>query len=161
MFDVLLKKNYVISLIFTTLCILFIINGSNFIDGFNGLLAIHSVIIISILAIINFSLGLLDLLIICYLSLTILIVYLFFNFPNARIFFGNSGSYIVGFIISYLILKTSEHTQYHKVYPFLFSILLYYLFFEVFFSFFRKLVFEKKILYTQTKNICICYYIIN
>jgi len=144
LFDVLLKKNYIISLIFTTLCILFIINGSNFIDGFNGLLAIHSIIIISVLAIINFSFGSIDLLIICYLSLTILIIYLFFNFPNATIFLGNSGSYIVGFIISFLILKTSEYTEYHKVYPFFFSILLYYLFFEVFFSFFRKIVFEKK-----------------
>ena len=35
----------IFSLIFISLCFLFIINGSNLIDGFNGLLGIHSLII--------------------------------------------------------------------------------------------------------------------
>ena len=35
----------IFSLIFICLCFLFIINGSNLIDGFNGLLGIHSLII--------------------------------------------------------------------------------------------------------------------
>jgi len=143
-FDRLIRENYVFSIFFTTICILFIMNGCNFIDGFNGLLTIHSIIITLALAIINFYFANIDLLIICYLFLIFLIIYLFFNFPNAQIFLGNSGSYMIGFILSFLVLKTSEHTQYHKVYPFFYSILLFYIFFEVFFSFFRKLFYEKK-----------------
>ncbi len=38
---------------FVALCFLFIINGSNLIDGFNGLLSIHTVIILIILLVIN------------------------------------------------------------------------------------------------------------
>ena len=38
-------KNDIFSIIFVLLCFLFIVNGSNLIDGFNGLLAIHILII--------------------------------------------------------------------------------------------------------------------
>ena len=38
---------------FICLCFLFIINGSNLIDGFNGLLGIHALIIFIVLFVIN------------------------------------------------------------------------------------------------------------
>ena len=44
----------IFALMFICLCFLFIINGSNLIDGFNGLLSIHSLIIFIILFFINF-----------------------------------------------------------------------------------------------------------
>ena len=43
----------IFSTLFILICFLFIINGSNLIDGFNGLLAIHLIIINSILLFIN------------------------------------------------------------------------------------------------------------
>jgi len=43
----------IFSLMFICLCFLFIINGSNLIDGFNGLLGIHSLIIFIVLFVIN------------------------------------------------------------------------------------------------------------
>ena len=43
----------VFSTLFILICFLFIINGANLIDGFNGLLAIHLIIINSILLFIN------------------------------------------------------------------------------------------------------------
>ena len=42
------------SLIFICLCFLFIINGANLIDGYNGLLGIHSLIILTNLFLINY-----------------------------------------------------------------------------------------------------------
>jgi UDP-N-acetylmuramyl pentapeptide phosphotransferase/UDP-N-acetylglucosamine-1-phosphate transferase len=48
------KKYYYLELIFITLCFVFIINGSNFIDGFNGLLTLHALIILFILNFINY-----------------------------------------------------------------------------------------------------------
>jgi len=143
-FDYFLNNNQIFSLIFTTLCIVFVINGSNFIDGFNGLLGIHSSIIIFILSIINFYFDNFELLFICILFLTNLIIFLIFNFPNSKIFLGNSGSYLLGLIIAILVILTSQKTQYHKVYPFFFACLLNYIFFETFFSFFRKIIYEKK-----------------
>ena len=52
--DYLLKID-IFALFFICLCFLFIINGSNLIDGFNGLLGIHSLIIFIILFIINLN----------------------------------------------------------------------------------------------------------
>ena len=46
-------QNEFFSIFFITLCILFIINGSNLIDGFNGLLAINLIFINTILLFIN------------------------------------------------------------------------------------------------------------
>jgi len=142
--DNFLKNSHIFSLIFSTICIVLIIIGSNFIDGFNGLLGIHSSIIIFILSIINFYFGNFDLFFLSILFLICLISFLIFNFPKAKIFLGNSGAYLIGFILAVLVILTSQKTQYHKVYPFFFACLLNYIFFEVFFSFCRKIFYEKK-----------------
>jgi len=142
--DKFLNSSQVISFLFATLCIVFLINGSNFIDGFNGLLGIHSLIIIFVLSIINYNYGNFDLFFLCNLFLICLIIFLIFNFPNSRIFLGNSGSYLIGLVLAILVILTSQKTQYHKVYPFFFACLLNFIFFETFFSFFRKIFYEKK-----------------
>lgn len=79
---------------FVCLCLVFISNGCNFIDGFNGLLLIHIIIILSVLYFINYNNNNNDLLkyLITFLIL-ILISLLFYNFPKAKIFLGDSGAY--------------------------------------------------------------------
>jgi len=143
-FDKILNNSQVLAYLFSSFCILFIINGSNFIDGFNGLLGIHSSIIILILAFINYYYGNFELLFISILFLICFIMFLFLNFPNPKIFLGNSGAYLIGLVLAILVILTSQKTQYHKVYPFFFACLLNYIFFETFFSFFRKTFYEKK-----------------
>tara|TARA_B100001559_G_C16067213_1_gene424120 strand:- start:42 stop:491 length:450 start_codon:yes stop_codon:yes gene_type:complete len=68
-------------------------------------------------------------------------MFLIFNFPKAKIFLGDSGSYFLGCFVAISTIKTSIANP--EISPFYFCILLFYLFFEVFFSFFRKLVIEK------------------
>ena len=46
-------QNKVFSIFFVILCFLFIVNGANLIDGFNGLLTINLIIINSVLLFIN------------------------------------------------------------------------------------------------------------
>ena len=75
------------SVLFTLLCFLFIINGANLIDGFNGLLAINLIIINSFLLYINLKNNNLEFSIFLISQLTILICFLMFNFPRAKIFF--------------------------------------------------------------------------
>ena len=48
-------NNHIFSSIFVLLCFLFVINGANLIDGFNGLLTINLIIINIILAYININ----------------------------------------------------------------------------------------------------------
>ena len=127
----------IFSLMFICLCFLFIINGSNLIDGFNGLLGIHSLIIFIVLFAINLINENNDLIfILFYVSLSILI-FLKFNFPKAQIFLGDSGAYLIGILIAISVIKTSNLNP--SISPFFYCILLFYLFFEVFLSFFRKL----------------------
>tara|TARA_Y100000590_G_scaffold156873_1_gene180338 strand:- start:1502 stop:2563 length:1062 start_codon:yes stop_codon:yes gene_type:complete len=132
----------IFALFFICLCFLFIINGSNLIDGFNGLLGIHSLIIFTVLFFINFVNGndSIAFLLFCLSFLTL--IFLKFNFPKAKMFFGDSGAYLVGTLIAISVIKTSILNP--TISPFFFCILLFYLFFEVFFSFFRKIFVARK-----------------
>lgn len=133
-----LNEHYFLKLLFVTLCFIFLINGSNFIDGFNGLLGIHAIILITILNFINYYFNNYELLLVGMIFFSSILSFLFFNFPNARIFLGDAGSYLIGTIIAYLAIETSNQTS--NINPFFFAAILFYLFFEVFFSFFRKIL---------------------
>jgi len=143
-----LLKIDIFALFFICLCFLFIINGSNLIDGFNGLLGIHTLIILFVLFFIAFKPSLYiisnnltvendNLLYILFFAIIIIFLFLIFNFPKAQMFLGDSGAYLVGAFISVSVIKTSILN--YPISPFFFCILLFYLFFEVFFSFFRKI----------------------
>ena len=116
-------------------------NGANLIDGYNGLLGIHSLIILSNLFVVNYFSGNIHLANFIFFQILILLIFLVFNFPKAKIFLGDSGSYFLGAFIAVSVVKTSIANP--TISPFYFCILLFYLFFEVFFSFFRKLIKEK------------------
>ena len=131
----------IFSSFFVLLCFLFIINGANLIDGFNGLLTINLIIINIVLLYINISSGNVEFSIFLIAQITILLCFLLFNFPNAKIFLGDSGSYLMGSLVALNTIITNNLNQNYS--SFFFCILLFYLFFEVFFSFIRK-VFQKK-----------------
>jgi UDP-N-acetylmuramyl pentapeptide phosphotransferase/UDP-N-acetylglucosamine-1-phosphate transferase len=136
-------SNKFLSIIFVCFCLLFITNGCNFIDGFNGLLILHTIIILVILYFINNHNNTnlyIQNVILFFISIFISI--LLFNFPKAKIFLGDSGAYIAGIIISITIVEISNLNQ--KITPFFFASLLFYIFFEVVFSFFRKIFVEKQ-----------------
>ena len=132
----------VFALIFISLCILFIINGSNLIDGFNGLLGLHSLIIFTILFLINLTNENNNLAYIQFYLILLTLIFLKFNFPKAQVFFGDSGAYLTGALIAVSVIKTSIFNP--SISPFFFCIILFYLFFEVFFSFFRKLFYVRQ-----------------
>ena len=129
----LLMKNQVFSSLFILICFLFIINGANLIDGFNGLLTIHLIIINFILLYINLNNENQDLTMIITAQIVVLITFLLFNFPKATIFMGDSGSYLFGSLAAFNVINTNNFNP--QISSFFFCILLFYLFFEVFFSF--------------------------
>ena len=133
--------NKIFATIFVLLCFLFIVNGANLIDGFNGLLAINSLIINSVLLYINIENNIFEFSLFITAQIIILLCFLLFNFPKAKIFLGDSGSYLFGSLIALNIIFTNNLDP--SISAFFFCILLFYLFFEVFFSFFRKLIQKK------------------
>lgn len=139
--DNLINSHKFIAILFVCLCLIFISNGCNFIDGFNGLLLIHIIIILSVLYFINYTNSNNDLLKnLISLLIFILISVLFYNFPKANIFLGDSGAYFLGIITSLIVIELSNLNE--TISPFFFACMLFYVFFEVFFSFFRKIFFN-------------------
>ena len=146
----------IIYLFFIILCFLFIINGSNLIDGFNGLLAFQLIIINSILLFINIENEDQTISILITAQIIILLVFLLFNFPSAKIFMGDGGAYLFGTFTALNVIETNNLNA--NISSFFFTILLFYLFFEVFFSFFRKLA-QKNHQLNQMASTYICYHI--
>ena len=136
-----LLENYIISIFFVLLCFLFIVNGANLIDGFNGLLAINLIIINATLLFINLQNEHLQFSFFLTGQIIMLISFLIFNFPKAKIFLGDSGAYLFGGLTALNVINTNNLNP--SLSSFFFCILLFYLFFEVFFSFFRK-IYQKK-----------------
>ena len=146
-----LMSNNMFSAIFVLLCFLFVINGANLIDGFNGLLTINLIIINIILAYININSQNLEFSILVISQIIVLLSFLLFNFPNAKIFLGDSGAYTLGALTGLNTIITNNLNP--KISSFFFCTLLFYLFFEVFFSFFRKLTQKKSPIYPDGEHL--------
>ena len=152
-----LMSSHTFSSIFVLLCFLFVINGANLIDGFNGLLTINLITINIVLAYINISSGYLEFSIFIISQIIILFSFLLFNFPRAKIFLGDSGAYTMGALVGLNAIITNNLNP--SISSFFFCTLLFYLFFEVFFSFSRKLLQKKSPIYPDDKHLhMLCFY---
>ena len=127
------------------ICFLFLLNGANLIDGFNGLLTFNLIIINFILTYLNIRYDNFEFSIILISQIIILLVFLLFNFPKAKIFLGDSGAYLFGALAAVNTVTTNNLIA--SISSLFFCSLLFYLFFEVFFSFFRKIYQRKSPLY--------------
>ena len=134
-------ENNIFQTCFVLLCYLFVVNVANLIDGFNGLLAIHFLIINSLFLLVNLANQNENISIILFAQIIIVFSFLLFNFPKAKIFLGDSGSYLLGSLIVLNAIKTYELNP--QISPFFFAGVLFYLFYEVFFSFIRKVTSKK------------------
>jgi len=137
--DILLENIY-FRYIFSAFCLLILINGSNFIDGLNGLLLGYFTLIISIIFYLNFHLYLTlekDLIILLILTLVYLLI---LNFNN-KLFMGDSGSYTLGLLSGYFLIKFYEFNQ--EISPYFILLLLWYPCFENLFSIIRKFTYNK------------------
>ncbi len=148
-------QNKIFQTFFILLCFLFIINGSNLIDGFNGLLVIHLLIINLVILSININ-GDKNFVFLIIGQIIILFLFLLFNFPKAKMFFGDSGSYLFGSLTVMNIIETNNKNP--EISSFFFCAILFYLFFEVFFSFFRKLLLKKSPLKPDDKHLHMLFY---
>ena len=134
-------ENKIFSTIFIIICFLFVINGANLIDGFNGLLTINLIFINCVLLTINLNNNHTEFSFFLTAQIIILTSFLLFNFPRAKIFLGDSGSYLFGSMVALNTIITNNLNS--NIPAFFFCILLFYIFYEVFFSFFRKILQKK------------------
>ena len=129
-------ENPFFSYIFVSFCILVLINGSNFVDGLNGLLIGYFLLIIFVLK----KIGLIDQLIQNINDINLLIYSLLFllllNYIN-KFFLGDSGSYMIGMSLSYILI-TIYNLNESQISPYFIILLLWYPCFENLFSIIRK-----------------------
>ena len=134
LFDVILN-NKIFSIFFSAFCLLIIINGSNFIDGLNGLLISLTIIILLVLN----KLNLVDNSVILNQSINliiyILLLLLLLNIFNV-LMLGDSGAYLLGFFMGFIII--SSHMKNPDISPYFFISLIWYPCFENLFSIIRK-----------------------
>ena len=142
-----LLMNKIINVLFTTFCILVVVNGTNFIDGLNGLVTGYYLIILTLL--LNYELNL-----VLYFQSNLLVnfvivlfVLLFVNFLN-KVFLGDGGSYLIGFLFSIYLIRV--HQENLNISPYFIILLLWYPCFENLFSIIRKKI--SKVLPTNPDN---------
>ena len=133
-FDDFLQHRFV-NYIFLLICILILINGTNFIDGLNTLVIGYflSVLIAVIFTNYNSDLEYPD------INLTIvlaILIPLFFLNLFGYLYLGDSGSYLLSFIVGYILIDFSNHSE--IISPYFIAVLLWYPAYENLFSIIRK-----------------------
>ena len=91
-----------ISLAFTVFAVAGISNAANIIDGFNGLSSGTMMICFSAIGIIAWQVGDIDLMHICLLLTIVTGGFFIINFPLGKIFLGDSGAYLLGFMLAWV-----------------------------------------------------------
>ena len=141
-FDIFLQ-NKIFSIFFTSICLLVLINGSNFIDGVNNLLSGYYLIVIILIIYIFIQKEIkIDFDYYYYLLISLSVFYIF-NMFN-KIYLGDSGSYLLSFFIGILLINLSNINGVN-ISPLFITLLLWYPAFENLFSIIRKLLQNRKI----------------
>ena len=128
-------ENNIFNVFFVSFCVLVLINGTNFIDGLNGLsLGYYFIVTIALLNNNFYYSNLLQGNELLYLS-CYLFIFLILNQSNL-FFIGDSGSYSLGLIFSFLLINV--YTVNSNISPFYIILLVWYPCFELLFSILRK-----------------------
>ena len=133
-------SNYYIGIFLTTFCLLVLINGSNFIDGLDGLNLgyFFLVILIIIFASNKFEIFVdSEQLQIIFLIISFLLILNLMNY----LYLGDSGSYLIGFIFGVLLIDLNNNNYF--ISPYFIALLLWYPAFENLFSIIRKRITKK------------------
>ncbi len=150
---------YFVGVIITMVAILGLINGTNMIDGFNGLSSGVSILIFATYFAVSYSVGDTQMMYITLICIAAILGFLFFNFPKGKIFLGDGGASSLGFllaVISIMLVKRHSDSSIPESYisPWFALVSLIYPVWEVIFSFTRRtLVHHLSPLYPDSKHV--------
>lgn len=128
-------SNY-FNFIFFTFALIVLMNGMNLIDGLNGLFGFTAIFQLMTLIILSFIVEDFEMVNIILICLIPLIIFMLFNFPFGKIFAGDLGAYLYGFIIG--ILTINFFGKHDYLFSWLAVLILFYPCFELLFSYIRK-----------------------
>lgn len=149
-FDYLLDYK-LISLVFTILCITFLTQAFNIIDGLNGLSLITAILCFACIAIISNENGDYEIQKNIIFLISVLLGVLIFNFPFGKIFLGDSGAYLIGLFLSVTTILSYNKLQ--NLSTFVVISILIYPVYELTRSIFRRIILRKKVFSPDTKHL--------
>jgi len=98
--DWLLANSLLFSFLLTMIAVGGVSHAVNIIDGFNGLMAGYAVLAFSAFAAVSWWLDDEFLFLVSMASAGAILGFLYFNFPKGRIFMGDGGAYLIGFMLA-------------------------------------------------------------
>lgn len=150
---------YWVSICFTLFVYILIINAYNLIDGVDGLAGSVALVISAVFSILFYFSGALSLATITVALIGALLAFLRFNFSaKKKIFMGDTGSMIVGFLLAFFTVsfigqaQTDTESAYYSASPALALALLFYPLLDTFRIFFIRVFILKKSPFEADKN---------
>lgn len=134
-FDWLLSHTW-FSVVFTGFAVGGVANALNIIDGMNGLASGNAIVALLGLTLINLVLGDYNLAFASFALAAAVLGFWLVNWPKGRLFLGDGGAYLVGFMLAWSCVLTVERNP--SVSPFAMLLLCAYPVTEVLFSVFRR-----------------------
>ena len=145
-----LLEYHIFSYIFFSFCLLIVTNGTNFIDGLNGLVINYYLFILILILNIEVINEILNIKIFLLSYIILLIYLLLFNYLN-KLYLGDSGSYLLGVSMGSLLIFIYKEISF--ISPFFVVLLLWYPCFENLFSIIRKKRFNLSPLNADNKHL--------
>ena len=128
-------KEKTFAIFFTLLCLIVLINGTNFIDGLNGLVLSYYLIVLLTIVLIFNNLSIETNQFFIFNLIPILLVFILFNLLG-KSFLGDGGAYSLSFIVGISLIEISN--QFYTISPWLIILLLWYPAIENLFSIIRR-----------------------
>lgn len=130
-----------VSFLFTCFAVAGVANSINLIDGYNGLASMVSMLIFGALAYVGYHVGDMLVLLAALAMLGSLLGFFVWNYPRGKIFLGDGGAYLIGFMIGEVsVLLLVRNPQVSAWFPLL---LVFYPVFETLFTIYRRMVIRK------------------
>ncbi len=128
---------YWVGILFSTFAIVGMMNAVNIIDGFNGLASGIILLILLSFALTSYGQSNMEIFTIVLITAGATLGFFILNFPKGKIFLGDGGAYLLGFIVAIIgIFLASKH---ESVSPWYILAIFIYPVWEVLFSIMRKL----------------------
>jgi UDP-N-acetylmuramyl pentapeptide phosphotransferase/UDP-N-acetylglucosamine-1-phosphate transferase len=128
---------YWLGILFSTFAIIGMMNAVNIIDGFNGLASGVILLILLSFAITSYGQGNINIFHIILTTTGATLAFFLLNFPKGKIFLGDGGAYMLGFIVA--IIGIFLAAKYESVSPWYILAIFIYPVWEVIFSIGRRL----------------------
>jgi UDP-N-acetylmuramyl pentapeptide phosphotransferase/UDP-N-acetylglucosamine-1-phosphate transferase len=107
--DRLLSSIPVVSLVFTLIAVGGLVHATNIVDGLNGLLAGLTLVILGSITMVAMRFGEAGIAILSLIVMAAILGFAILNFPHGKLFCGDAGAYLIGFLVAVLIILLVQH----------------------------------------------------